>query len=80
MLSTIDQEICHFIRSGEAAAGPSFDDLVRRAFAFQVDRVEPLRRLAQSRGVTSETIATWRDVPLVPVLAFKSLDLSAATP
>jgi len=78
MTLTIDQEILRFIRSGEPLDAAPFDELVRRAFSFQVDRVEPLRRLAQARGLTPESLENWTRVPLVPVLAFKSLELSAA--
>jgi hypothetical protein len=83
MNPTIEREIRDFIRSGEPAAGPHFDGLLRRALSFQLDRVEPLRRLARARGLTLDALdalPTWSHVPLVPVLAFKSLDLSAAAP
>ena len=51
------------------------DELARRAFAFQHARIGPVRALAAARGVAPEDVRSWRDVPPVPALAYKSLDL-----
>lgn len=58
-------------------AGGSFDSLALAAYRFQVDRIEPLRRLAETRGLDPDRIASWRDVPLVPTTAYKSLTLAS---
>ncbi|MEZ5333318.1 MAG: hypothetical protein R2991_15035 [Thermoanaerobaculia bacterium] len=55
-----------------------FDDLVRAAFAFQLERLEPLRALAERRGVSAQSPTGWRQVPLVPATAFASLELATA--
>ncbi len=60
-------------RGGDPAL--RFDELARRAFAFQHARVAPVRALAEARGVAPEDVRSWRDVPPVPALAYKSLDL-----
>ena len=57
-------------------ASARFDDLARDAFSFQVERIPALAALAAARGVSPESIQGWRDVPAVPALAFKSVDLS----
>ena len=57
----------------------SFDELSLEAFAFQFERIEPFQRLCRSLGATPGKVGDWREVPLVPALAFKTLDL-AATP
>lgn len=57
--------------------GDSFDSLALAAYRFQVERIEPLRRLAETRGLDPDRIASWRDVPLVPTTAYKSLTLAA---
>lgn len=62
-----------FVRE-PASAG--FDELAREAFAFQVEHVPAVAALAAARGVTPNAVASWRDVPAVPALAFKSVDLS----
>ena len=57
----------------------SFDALALEAFSFQRDRIEPYRALCQRQGLTTEP-ATWEQVPLVPTLAFKRLELCAGEP
>ncbi|HXU47109.1 MAG TPA: acyl-protein synthetase [Thermoanaerobaculia bacterium] len=59
-------------------ASDSFDDLALAAFRFQVERIEPYRRLCEGRGIDPDRIASWREVPLVPAAAFKTLELAAA--
>ena len=55
-----------------------FDLLARDAFAFQYRRIEPYRRLCEARGVQPDTLNDWRQVPAVPVSAFKTLELRTA--
>jgi hypothetical protein len=55
----------------------SFEELSLEAFTFQFERIEPYRHLCLKHQTVPETVEQWRDVPLVPALAFKSLDLSA---
>ncbi|MDX1933908.1 MAG: hypothetical protein SFU56_15015 [Capsulimonadales bacterium] len=59
--------------AGEAA----FDSLARQVFAHQYRRIEPYRRFCEGRGVTPETLITWRDIPPAPAAAFKQFALSA---
>jgi hypothetical protein len=80
----VDGRIRHVIeRIASFLADPasaSFEELALAVFAFQYERVEPYRRLCDSRGATPERIADWRQVPPVPAAAFRSLLLAAATP
>jgi len=70
------ERIRRFVCAEEPAPpAPSFDDLARVAFAYQARHIAPVRALAAARGVTPESVRTWRDVPAVPALAYKSLDL-----
>lgn len=69
------EQIEHFIGDPE---GGDFEALALAAFAFQYQRIPPYRRLAESQGATPESITNWRQIPAVPVLAFKSLELRAA--
>ncbi len=57
-----------------------FEELALAAFGFQVERIEPYRRLCAARGALSGDVTDWRRVPPVPAAAFKSLDLAAAPP
>lgn len=55
-----------------------FGELALAAFAFQLEHIEPYRRLCLGRGATPETVADWRDIPPVPAAAFKTLRLTTA--
>jgi Acyl-protein synthetase, LuxE len=61
-------------------AGDSFPDLALAVFAFQYERIEPYRRLCDGRGLAPGRVADWRQVPLVPAVAFRRLRLAAAAP
>ncbi|MEY2619144.1 MAG: hypothetical protein RL522_2146 [Pseudomonadota bacterium] len=54
----------------------AFDAMARRLFAHQYEHNEPLRRFCQRRGLTPRRVQTWRDIPAVPINAFKETTLS----
>ena len=66
-----------FIADLESA---NFEDLARQAFALQYEGIAPYRRLCDRRGTTPETLTDWRDIPLIPSRAFKSMALHVAEP
>lgn len=70
-------EIADFVRSGTASED-RFEALARGAFALQHARLPPIRRLAAERGVAPGALASWREVPPVPVAAFQRLELTVA--
>lgn len=53
-----------------------FDALALRLFAHQHANNAAYRRFCQLRGATPRTVKTWRDVPAVPISAFKEVILS----
>ncbi|HUF77970.1 MAG TPA: hypothetical protein VMR44_03525, partial [Thermoanaerobaculia bacterium] len=53
-----------------------FEELALAAFAFQVERIPAVRALAAARGALPGAVRGWREVPAVPALAFKSVDLA----
>lgn len=55
-----------------------FEALAREAFAFQYARIASYRALCARRGVTPDGVTGWRQVPMVPTSAFKTLELAAA--
>ncbi len=68
-------------RIGAYVADPgagAFEELALEAFAFQYERIEAYRRLCRRLGAVPGEVATWREVPAVPALAFKSMELAAA--
>ncbi|KMO37612.1 long-chain fatty acid--CoA ligase [Methylobacterium variabile] len=62
------------------ATDAEFEALALRLFAYQFAHNAPYRRFAQQRGRTPLTVRRWRDVPAVPIKAFKDLTLSCCPP
>ncbi len=87
----LEAELLAFVRrqfepGWEADDAPStdaearFDELARRLFAYQYATNVPYRALCTSRGVSPDTVGGWRDIPPVPIAAFKHADLRCPEP
>lgn len=48
-----------------------FDDFARRIFEFQYAHCDPLRSLAESRGVAPDDVESYRDIPALATDVFK---------
>ena len=57
-----------------------FNALALRLFAHQFENNLPFQRFCQGRGKTPRVVKSWRDIPAVPINAFKDLTLSCAAP
>ena len=66
--------ICDYIASGSTDEA-RFESLALGVFAWQYERIEAVRRLADRAGRPPAAVHTWRDIPAVPTAAFKRLDL-----
>ncbi|MGH9464161.1 MAG: hypothetical protein ACRD0X_00840 [Thermoanaerobaculia bacterium] len=75
MAQVILERIRRFIAAPQT---DDFDVLARTAFAFQFERIAAFRSHGERLGVTPATLTDWREVPLVPTTAFKTLALHAA--
>lgn len=64
----------------EGSREDSFEELALAAFRFQYDSIEPIRGWCERSGRTPRNVSSWREIPAVPALAFKSVALHAATP
>ncbi len=60
----------------EGCDDAAFDAMAQRLFAHQYEHNEPLRRFCQRRGLTPRRVQSWRDIPAVPINAFKETTLS----
>jgi hypothetical protein len=69
LLSFIAQDGC---------SDAEFDALALRLFAQQHAGNAAFRRFCQGRGATPRTVKSWRDIPAVPISAFKEVTLSCA--
>jgi phenylacetate-coenzyme A ligase PaaK-like adenylate-forming protein len=58
----------------------AFNALALRLFQHQYSHNLPLQRVCQQRGLTPRSVRDWRDIPPVPINAFKDLTLSAQAP
>jgi hypothetical protein len=63
--------------SGSSAGRNTFDELALSAFAFQFDLVEPYRRFCLALGRTPTNVSCWSDIPAVPAIAFKELEMTS---
>lgn len=52
-----------------------FNQLALRLFAYQYECNAPFRSFCQRRGATLRNVRSWRDVPAVPIDAFKAMEL-----
>jgi hypothetical protein len=75
----IIQVVQEFI-AADGATDAAFDALALEIFAYQFDNNEPFRRFCLQRGKIPRTAKTWRDIPAVPISAFKELTLSCTPP
>ena len=76
-----------WLEAGAAGGGTSapppkegndrFNSLALELFQLQFRRVPAYQRLCQYRGLTPPRVATWEQIPAVPTLAFKELELTS---
>ena len=57
-----------------------FESLSLAAFAYQFERLETYRAMCERAGKTPATVASWRDVPMIPATAFASIALATDPP
>lgn len=55
----------------------AFNAMALRLFQHQFSHNLPFQRVCQQRGRTPRSVRSWRDIPAVPINAFKDLTLSA---
>jgi len=73
---SVHDAVLQFIASGQG----DFDTLALSVFAHQFDSVLPYQRHSRRRGFTPATVRSWRQIPPVPVLAFKETELHCGSP
>lgn len=66
----------HIARFLADPAADDFERLALAAFALQLEHVAPYRAWCRRRGVTAESVESWRQIPWVPTAAFRSLELA----
>ncbi|CAM4008020.1 Long-chain fatty acid--CoA ligase [Bordetella tumbae] len=69
-----DADILEFIAQ-DGCTDEQFDRLALRLFAYQYHANAPFRSFCQRRGATIRNVKSWRDIPAVPIDAFKAMEL-----
>src|SRR5579883_678094 len=57
-----------------------FPELALHLFQLQFTHNPTYRRLCEARRVTPQAVRDWRDIPAVPTVAFKELELTSLPP
>jgi phenylacetate-coenzyme A ligase PaaK-like adenylate-forming protein len=73
------QDLLNFIE-GPVADDAAFNAMALRLFQHQYQHNLPLQKVCQQRRRTPRTVRDWRDIPAVPIQAFKDLTLSCVPP
>jgi len=66
--------------AADSASDDDFNTMALALFAYQFENNQPYRRFCQQRERTIRTIKSWRDIPAVPISAFKDITLSCCAP
>jgi hypothetical protein len=64
----------------DGCSDAEFDAMALRLFAEQHAHNPAFRRFCQLRGATPRSVKSWRDIPAVPISAFKEVTLSCTPP
>ncbi|MFJ5367721.1 hypothetical protein ACIPIA_00765 [Bosea sp. CER48] len=62
------------------ASEAEFEAMALKVFAYQFRNNDPYKRFCLQRGRTPLSVRRWRDIPAVPITAFKDLTLSCSPP
>ena len=71
--------ILEFIKS-DTTTETDFNNLAIESFAYQYENNIPFKQFSIQQSVTPRTAKTWRDIPPVPINAFKSVLLTCCKP
>jgi hypothetical protein len=73
--SELVRSLLQLIRE-EGCTDAQFDAAAAQLFAHQYSFNSPYRRFCQRRGITPRKVTGWRDIPPMPISAFKEVTLS----
>jgi hypothetical protein len=72
----IVDRIRHHLAQPRATAEAGFEPLALAAFAYQFERLPLYRAMCERAGKSPATVASWRDVPMIPATAFATVELA----
>ena len=74
------EQLMDFMQNPPADLELAFNALALQLFAYQFRHNLAFQRYCQQQGKTVRTVKHWRDIPAVPIDAFKDLTLSCLPP
>lgn len=75
----LHDRLVRFIEVAPCGEG-AFEKLALAIFAYQFAYNQGYRQFARQRGRTPRSVRSWREIPAVPINAFKTMELSCAPP
>jgi hypothetical protein len=68
------------ILQSETLSDDDFNQNALQLFAYQYTNNLPFRKFCQQKGKTIRTVKSWKDIPAVPINAFKEVSLTCTPP
>jgi phenylacetate-coenzyme A ligase PaaK-like adenylate-forming protein len=78
-MNALVSELLEFI-ARPTVSDEDFNAFALKLFAHQFEHNRPFQKFCQGRGKTPRMVKSWRDIPAVPINAFKDLTLSCVPP
>ncbi len=75
----IIQELSQFIKKNQSSE-EEFNSLALRIFSYQYQHNLPYQTFCRQKGKTPRLVKNWRDIPFVPMNAFKEVPLTCTDP
>lgn len=75
----ITNNIVRFMQN-EGTSDEAFNEQALQLFSYQYHHNLPYRTFCFQKGKTPRVVKTWRDIPAVPINAFKEVTLSSMIP
>ncbi|MBO1513732.1 LuxE/PaaK family acyltransferase [Metabacillus bambusae] len=79
MTHEIVDSVLQFLKN-ESTSDIAFNDQALRLFNYQYKHNLPFQMYCRQKGKTPRMVKTWKDIPAVPINAFKDLTLSCEDP
>ncbi|HZH62052.1 MAG TPA: long-chain fatty acid--CoA ligase [Metabacillus sp.] len=79
MRQEIVDRVLHFIKVKDSSE-EAFNDLALQLFRYQYTNNAPFQMYCRQKGKTPRMVKSWKDIPAVPINAFKELTLSCEDP
>jgi hypothetical protein len=68
------------ILQSDSLSDDDFNQIALQLFAYQFTNNLPYRKFCQQKGKTIRTVKSWKDIPAVPINAFKEVALTCTPP